>query len=137
MLLAPIITQVQTVPVLKRVLGTVDFASAQQEISGLPVAYVMPLSDAASPNRMLSGAVEQRVTERFGVILAVNNVRDMRGAAANEDLESLRVSVIAALLGWQPAPGYDPIEYGGGRILTLANTVLWWQLEFVTAYFER
>lgn len=137
MLLAPIITQVQTVGVLKRVLGAVDFASAQQDISGLPVAYVIPLSDAAAPNRLLSGAIEQRVTERFGVIVAINNVRDVRGQAAKEDLESIRGQIINALIGWQPDQGYDPIEYGGGRILSLVNTVLWWQLEFVTAYYER
>ncbi len=137
MLIAPIIAQVQTVTVLKSVEGVVEFALAQQSLKGVPAAFVVPLMDSATPNRMLSGAVEQRVAERFGVILAVSNVRDQRGQAANEDLEGVRKSVIAALLGWQPAAGYDPVEYGGGRMLSLINPVLWWQLEFTTAYIER
>ncbi len=137
MLLAPIIAQVKTVSMLKNVEGTVGFALAQQNLKGTPSAWVIPLMDAALPNRMMSGAVEQRVNERFGVILAVSNVRDARGEAANEDLEVVRSAVITALLGWQPDAGYDPVEYGGGRMLSLINPVLWWQLEFTTAYYER
>ncbi len=137
MLIAPIVNQVATVAALKRVSGSASFAAAQVDTIVTPCAYVLPLADTANPNRMLSGAVEQRVSERFGVVLAITNARDARGARANDDLEAIRAAVITALLGWQPASGYDPVEYGGGRMLALTNYILWWQLEFATAYFER
>ncbi len=137
MLLAPIIAQVQTVTGLKKVAGAAAFAAAQNTTVTPPCAYVIPLGDNAAPNRMLSGAIEQRVTERFAVILAATNARDTQGYAANDGLETLRAAVIAALLGWQPSTDYDPIEYGKGGMLALANNIFWWQLEFVTAYYER
>lgn len=137
MLLAPIIAQLGLVTALKRVAGAASFAAAQVDAIVTPSAYVLPMTDTASPNRMLSGAVEQRVSERFAVVLAITNARDPRGSAANDDLEVIRSAVMGNLLGWQPAGGYDPIEYGGGRMLALANFILWWQMEFTTAYYER
>lgn len=121
----------------KKVAGAANFVVAQEDLKNPPAAYVIPLADIAKPNEIGFGGFEQHVIERFGVILAVKNLRDIRGDAVNVELEILRKKTIFALLGFQPATDYDPVQYGGGRILQLDVATTWWQLEFITGYYER
>jgi hypothetical protein len=126
-----------SVAALQKVSGAADFASAGIDLKGkLPVAYVLLLSDRAGSNQLIN-AVEQHVEVRFGVVLAVQNLRDAIGKNAHSDLDPIIQSVIAALLGWQPDTDHDPVLYSSGRLLQLADSVLWWQLEFTTAYYLR
>lgn len=136
-LIDTIITHLGSVTALKKVSGAADFASASIDLKGkLPAAYVLPLNDKAGRNEM-ANAVMQKVDVRFGVVLAVQNLRDALGKNAQSDLDPIRKAVIAALLGWQPDTDHEPVLYGSGRLLQMADGVLWWQLEFVTAYYER
>ncbi len=137
MLLGPVADRIRAqVPDLRKVAGAAGFAAAREDLKALPAAYVLPLGDSARPNT-LAGGISQQVVERFGVILAAGNARDARGDAANAALEGLRGAVLQALLGYQPAAEYDPVQYGGGRLLMLDAGVIWWQLEFTTGYYER
>lgn len=117
-----------------KVSGAADFASAQEDLKITPAAYVIPLADTAQPNRLQFSGIEQHVTERFAVVLAVKNARDVRGDAVNVALETLRDKTINAVIGFVPDTGYEPAEYGGGRLLMLDVAVTWWQLEFITGY---
>lgn len=139
MLLQPIANLLKaTVIDFRSVAGAANYAAAREDIKNTPCAYVIPLDDKAQPNNLLgSPQVEQQVAERFAVILAVSNARDMRGDAVNGVLEPLRTAVIKTLLGYQAATDYDPIQYVSGRLLGLDAAVMWWQLEFMTGYFER
>lgn len=138
MLLQPIADQLRTVVTdFRKVAGAANFAAAQEDLKATPAGYVVPLADNAQPNTVLGYSVEQHVIERFGVILAVSNARDVRGDAVNAPLEHLRKNVIQALLGFQPAADYDPIQYGGGQLLALDVTTLWWRVDFITGYYER
>ena len=120
-----------------KVAGAANFAAAEEDLKNPPVAYVIPLADMAKPNDVMGMVVEQHVIERFGVILAVKNLRDARGDAVNAALESLRHLTISSLQGFQPTTDYDPVQYGGGRILKLDVATTWWQLEFITGYYQR
>jgi len=100
-------------------------------------AYVIPLGDDAGPNELQSDSVEQHVKEMFGVVMAIENKRDLRGDAVNVDLETKRTKVIKELLGFVPDTGYDPVNYGGGRLLALDKDITWWRLQFITGYIER
>ena len=71
------------------------------------------------------------------MILAVKNFRDVRGDAVNVALETARSQAIKGLIGFSPGAGYDPVQYGGGRLLQLDAITTWWQLEFITGYYER
>lgn len=124
------------VAALKTVAGTVEFAVAETAAKQLPAAYVIPLTEKPSGNALETG-VEQHVVVRFGVALAVLNVKDARGQAGQAALKTLRDAVSAALLGWEPLAGYDPVLFGGGQILKLGNGVMWWQDEYVTGYYRR
>lgn len=138
MLLSPVAAQLTSVvTAFRKVYGAANFAAAKEDLKATPTGYVLSLSDAAKPNTLIGLRVHQHVIERFGVILAVSNARDVRGEAVNGPLETLREQVIQALLGFQPTTDYDPILYAGGRLLELDVTTLWWQLEFTTGYYER
>jgi len=138
MLLQPIANQlIAQVTDFRKVAGAANFAAAQEDLKATPSAYVIPLSDVAQRNTLVGLSVSQRVIERFGVILAVDNKRDVRGDAVNAVLEPIRAATLVALLGMVPATDYDPVLYAGGRLLLLDVSVMWWQLEFTTGYFER
>jgi hypothetical protein len=124
------------VTAFKIVQGSADFAASAAGLVTPPSAFVLPLSDRPSANQTAT-IVSQQNTIRFGVALAVQNLRDPRGEQATADLRTLRIAVMTALLGWSPAAEYDPCEYGGGRLLQLTDQVLWWQDDFVTRLFLR
>lgn len=132
--LAPVIARIRSqVTALKFVGGAADLAAAAEDLKIAPAAYVYALAERAARSGGI-GYVAQQVTARFGVVIAARNLRDARGEAAAADLEPLRTSVRAALVGWAPAAGYDRCEYVGGRLLQLAQAVLWWQDDFETTY---
>ena len=123
-----------------KVSGASDFAAAKEDLAKMKIkraAYVIPLADTAKPNQLLFNGIEQPVTEMFGVIMAIENLRDQRGDAVNADLEAKRKAVINELLGFVPEVGYEPTQYGGGRLLALDTATTWWQLDFITGYVER
>ena len=122
------------VAAFKQVAGAADFAATAAGLVTPPVAFVLPLSDQPAANA-LTTQVSQRDVIRFGVAIGVQNLRDVRGQKAATDLRTLRIAVMTALLGWQPASGYDPCEFGGGRLIQLTDQVLWWQDDFVTALY--
>lgn len=125
------------VAAFKAVQGAAEFAAASEGLKQTPSVFVVPLADRPSRNGTGTLVVSQQSESRFGVLIAVQNLRDARGQAAGTDLRSLRISVMTALLGWQPASDYDPCEYGGGRIMQLNNAVLWWQDDYVTRLLLR
>lgn len=124
------------VAALKTVAGTAEFAVAETAAKQLPAAYVIPLADKASGNELETG-VEQHVVARFGVALAIRNIKDARGQAGQAALKTLRDAVSVVLLGWEPLAGYDPVLYVGGQLIKIGNGVLWWQDEYVTGYYRR
>jgi hypothetical protein len=137
MLLQPIADRLVAANIgYRKVAGAADFAAGKEDLRVWPTGYVIPLGDQAQPNTLLGYSASQYVVERFAVILAVDNKRDVRGDAVNAALETIRAATILNLLGFQPATDYDPIQYGGGRLLELDVSTMWWQLEFITGYFE-
>lgn len=101
-----------------------------------PAAYVFPVADKAGPNA-LAMAVDQEVTERYAVALALGNFKDRRGETATQQMETIRDSVRDALLGWVPEAGKEGCLYAGGRVLDMRDGVVWWQLEFTATYHIR
>jgi hypothetical protein len=121
----------------RKVAGAANFAAAREDLKNPPAAYVMPLRGKAGPNRLIGMNVHQQVTEMFAVIIAVDNKRDVRGDAVNAALEPLRNATISALLGFPPAADYDPVVLESETLLDLDVTTLYWQIAFMTGYYER
>ena len=114
-----------------------DFQTAQANLRiQAPAAFVIPSSERAGPSELVQ-RVSQRVAFRFAVVLAIQNLRDMQGDAAQTDLDPIRQGVKAALLGWQPDAADSPITFVAGRLVKWADGVLWWLDEFETTYYVR
>lgn len=97
---------------------------------GVPAAYVVPLAEvAAAPD--LAGIHEQRIERAFGVVMVVANQQDPRGDAAATQLETKRLAVRAALLGWAPdSSNGETVFFTSGRLAQFAQGRLWWADEF-------
>ena len=134
-MIGAIAERLETLSLLNLVAGAADFAAAAETAPpAMPAAYVLQLQEAAGSNA-LSCAVAQTVTASFGIALAVTNVTDAKGAAAQADLKTVRAAVGPALLGWTPdGDTYAPLEYAGGALLGFKNGVLWWQDVYVTQF---
>lgn len=114
-----------------------DFTSASQNLrQKTPAAFLLNLAERAGQNQYI-GVVGQLLTARFGVVLAIQNLRDPQGEAAQDDLEPIRIAVRSALLGWTPDSADSPCVCSGGRLLALHANVLWWQDDFETTYYVR
>lgn len=97
-----------------RVAGSATYRQvALQDDFPAPHAFVLPLGESADGEVMLS-SLDQELTTRFAVVVAVANTSDERGQAAAEAIYDLRANIIAALVGWTPDPArYSPILYRG------------------------
>ncbi|MCW8918912.1 MAG: hypothetical protein OQL08_08875 [Gammaproteobacteria bacterium] len=101
-----------------RVAGAAEFRPLPENARlDLPSAYVVGEPDQpGQPN--LSGGYRQDVTDGFSIIVVLDNSGDVRGQAAWDQGEDVRLSLIRALVGWQVDDAYGPIAYdGGGEIL--------------------
>jgi hypothetical protein len=122
------------VAALKRIEEASGVSTAIDDIkAAAPVAYVIPIRDQVGSN-VLANAVSQQVTAQFGILLGIKNVRDPLGAKAREALTPVRSDVADALLNWQPGGSYDKCEFAAGRLVQLANGVLWWMDEYRTRF---
>ncbi|MDP2808641.1 MAG: hypothetical protein Q8O34_00665 [Rhodocyclaceae bacterium] len=132
--LAPIIARIDAqCPAFKLVDGVAEFAALTGNPMATPACYVVPLSENDAGEDDLD-AEYQRVAARFGVCLAAGNVRSAGGRDALDDLQSLRQSVRAALLGWAP-DGFDmPVLFDRGELLAIKPGLVWWQDAYRTAY---
>lgn len=107
-------------------------AALDEEDLAVPSAFVVPLDDSADATTT-AGTVTQVLVESFAVVVAVDNTADLRGQAGAEALDPIRTALWAALLGWEPAAGYWPVEYREGGLFRIARHRLWWQFVFATA----
>lgn len=122
---------------IKRVSGAAEIAAASDDLKQVPAAFVVPNSERPTGSSVGTSVVSQSNMVRFGVVMAVQNLRDPSGEKAQEDLLTVREAIMNALHGWQPSEDFDPIEFGGGRLLSLTDQVLWWQDDFLTSHFIR
>ncbi len=136
--LSLVVTQLAGTSGIVDVGGASEFIAAREALKRSPSAFVLPAKDTAGANELVT-QIDQRVIARFGVMLAVKNLRDAQGVAALNDLTPLRRAVWAKLLGWAPADEFAPCTYAGGRLFDfdLDNQVLWWVDEFDTDYYVK
>jgi hypothetical protein len=113
-----------------RVAGTAEFKPLEEAVNmSVPAAYVLRLDDEPG-QRMAQNSVEQPLMEGLAVIVALSNTADERGQAAAETVDTIRASLWAALLGWQPTANHRGIEYQGMFLLHRDRSRIWYQFEF-------
>ena len=90
-----------------------------------PCAYVLLARERGDGEPPKGG--RQRALVTFGVVLAVRNYRDQRGAESMDELAPLLGQVRAALMGWTPAvTGGRPVQWLQGDVLDYDNSTLLW-----------
>lgn len=136
MKLAPIIAQLRPLG-FKTLGGAMEFAALRTAPGRLPAAYVVPESDDAAANRYASGAVDQRVTETWSIVVVLDAARRAGAEAISEELEDWRQAICAALIGWTHPEASNVTEYAGGRLLSADGTTLAWALRFRAPYHLR
>jgi hypothetical protein len=114
--------------------GAAELAYALSGTLTKEVAFVIPLSEAASINNLDSG-INQRITEKFGIIVALDNAssdKDKTGLTAYDSLHDVRAEIFKAILGWQIPGTEDLVSYSGGKSIGVTRATFWYQFEFVT-----
>jgi hypothetical protein len=145
--LVAVIEQLRTyAPVFNsNVAGAAAYANAVETQAWLPMpaAYVVPTEDDAGPNTSMTGDWHV-VTERFAVIVALDNAADptdRRGQLAVAGLDAVRASIRKAIVNWRPdfRPGAVPPDWGNaargiyeiqGSRLDMNRARLIWQFDF-------
>jgi len=116
-----------------RVAGAIQFQVLPDSVAlVLPAAYVLPLDDQPGEN-LAQNSVRQRLKDSFAVVIALSNAPDEKGQGAAFTVHGIRTELWAALLGWQPDPRYEGIEYEGGAVLKIDRARVWYQFEFGAA----
>ena len=115
-----------------RVGGSAELALALAGTLDDEMAFVIPISEACPENSWDSG-INQKVTERFAVVVAVYNdsdAKDKLGIVSYDSLHEIRKEVWGAILGWQQDDSESLTYYRGGRLLQITRAFLWYQFEF-------
>lgn len=129
------------------VAGAAKFAEGISDQTWLPqpAAYVMPTEESAGPNDQQNG-LRQTITERFEVVISLDNRADRRGQSSAEQLDQFKSAIFKAILGWRPdstadAPNYQQgnpfvdhssrgLRYAGGELREFDRARFFWAFIF-------
>lgn len=117
-----------------------DLGAAQIETVRTPTAWIVVLAETAGEVRYEFGSfIEQLVTVRFAVILAVRDLGDRTGARAGADLQPIRQSVHRALSSWKPLDANHACRFARGSLVSGVGRdgTLFWQDEFTVTFDRR
>ncbi len=124
------------IPDFKEVGGAASLANILQGRISDPGCYVFQERNSAANNDSV-GATMQRVTELIAVVTIVRNVRDSRGSDAADTSQAFQANIQTALLGWQPHPSTDSMEFVSGALVSFDNGFLIWKDTYKTYQFIR
>ena len=107
----------------RKVGGAAEFAQIRVEALPLPAAWIVRAADKVSH----AGERAEDVTLAFDVVIAIENVRSHTQGDTDDALLLYRKAVKTLLLGWQIAPGVNPIKFTGGQALEYTAGDLFWR----------
>lgn len=112
-------------PALRTVVSALSGATP----AAYPSAYVLLLTERATDADM--GINNQVIEARFGVELMVRHAAEAAsGGPAGDALDTLRTSVLSALVGWRVAADHTPAEFVSGRLVSFDAGLAVWRDEF-------
>jgi hypothetical protein len=124
----PIVDHLTDYAGFKTVSGLLEWAGLTEAPRAVPALFVVPQGDSALPNRM-SGVIDQKVDETFGIIVVVEGQK-RTGHAIDDSLKRDVDRVIDALVGWTHPEASRPTEYGGGRLISTDGYRVAWLITF-------
>jgi len=93
-----------------------------------PALFIVPERDTARPNTFGAGAVDQKVTDTFSVVLAV--LAESTANMSSEVLVQHAKQIENALVGWKHPDAKSPCEYVGGNLVSLDGLRITWKITF-------
>jgi len=115
-----------------RVSGAAEYSRAIASTLNDEAAFVIRLSDTASPN-MLDSSISQVLTERFVVMVALKNdtlQSDKVGIIATDAVDDVRDQLFSVLINlWLPR-AEGPVSYVSGNLYKIDSGYIWWQFIF-------
>lgn len=117
-----------------------DLGRITRETLRWPSAWVILLGETAGENHFEScDMIEQAITARVGVIMAVRDIADRRGAQAGTALRPLREAVLLSLGRFMPEDCTTAFRFVRGQLQSGIGTDggLFWQDEFNLRFDRR
>lgn len=114
--------------------------NASAETIRTPSAWVVVSAETAGDNEFAScDVIEQVVTVRFGVIVAVRDIADRTGSRARDDLMPIRQAVHAAICTWAPPDAHTACRFLRGQLTSSIGRdgLMLWQDDFSVAFDRR
>jgi len=138
MKLAPIVLKLRTDETRfgNNIGGAAEMAIAMRNTLKDEIAFVVPIDEAVTKNSLDNG-LSQVITEKFGVIVALNNAessKDKTGLTAYDSLHDIREEIFDSLLGWQMDDYESVVSYAGGRLININPAQLWYMFQFTANY---
>lgn len=113
-----------------KVAGSAEFKMLDERTAlAVPFAFIVPLDDQPEQNQSNVG-YRQKLTESFGVVVAVSNTLDEKGQSSVASMHGIRAALWAALIGWEVSDRHDAIVYEGGQLMGMDRARLWYQFDF-------
>lgn len=116
-----------------------DLGAVRAETIRWPSCWVILMAELAEANRYASDdMIEQPVTARVGIIMAIRDIADRTGARAGADLKSIRESVLFSMGRLVPSGADQSFRFSRGQLQSGVDAKggLFWQDEF-TLRFDR
>ncbi|QCI93265.1 hypothetical protein [Novosphingobium sp. EMRT-2] len=116
--------------------GVLEFAGLSEAPRVSPALFVVPERESAGANTLGAGAVDQKITEIFNVVVVVRTER--RPGAVNEALGEAIGAVETALAGWMHPDASSHCQIAGGRLLSTDGQRVAWAMSFsVSRHFRK
>lgn len=128
-----------TVPALVSVGLARDLGAVRQATLRYPSAWVILLGELAAENRYANeDMIEQAITARVGVVMAVRDIADRTGTRAADDLQGIREAVLLSLCRFIPEVGGQAFRFSKGSLQSGidAQGGMFWQDDY-TLRFDR
>lgn len=129
----------ETVPLFVSVGLARDLGAVNRNTIRYPSAWVILLGEQASEIRYeYDDAIEQAVTARVAVIMAVRDIADRTGARARENLKPIREAVLISMCRHIPQDADQAFRFSRGQLQSGVDAKggMFWQDEY-TLRFDR
>ena len=106
--------------------GALDLNESTLLAVQYPAVFVLPMGEVASDNLSISATV-QSMEQSWGILIAIKSLRTSASSDQSAELQTLRDSTRAALLGWAPDSASTSLQYERGELLGIESGVVLWQ----------
>lgn len=128
------------VPAFRFVGLAADLGKITAESLVFPSAFIVSLGELAGENHYENDdMIEQAITARLGIVMAVRDIADRSGAVATTSLKPLREAVLGLLCSYVPEQGGQALRFARGALQSGVDGTgaLFWQDDYTLRFNRR